>query len=377
MSAGRMGALIALQAMAIAALAGWILLHPGGSPVLPAAASGTTQARPAGAGGAAPAVGLAGAGGPAVTGGATGQDAGEAGGEGGDGLPVVHLSDAVQHASGVRVAALSAARAPVQVDAWGEVLSPQGLADSRLRLRQAATDAVQWDVPLAQAVREHERLETLWRDGGNVARKLVDQAASEQAQLEARQAAARSLQEAVRAAVRAEWGEILSRELERPEGGALAGVLAQREVLLLIAADAPARARVAVAGAAGGTTVPASRLAPAARALVGALRPSWYWLAPAAALRAGDRIRLIDQTGSLDGVRVPESAVVWQAGQSWVYLAVDGEHFRRQAVSLGAPLGDGWFAGPPLRPAAEVVVQGAQLVLSEESRALIRNENGD
>ncbi len=351
--------LIGLQAAVILGLIGWLALRP--ARLLPA----SPDSADAGPGERAAIPDSDGPGG-------KGKEAPEAAEAG-----VVRLSAAMQQASGLRIARLEAAYAPPQGETWGEVLPAQGLADARLRLRQAALDVEQWDPALARARHESERLDALWQDGGNVARKLVDQAQAEQTQLESRQAAARSLQDALRGSLRSEWGPVLLEALERADGGVLAGVLSGSERLLLIGAPAGVRAEVTLAGHPE-SVIPVRRLAAAAQGLAGGTQPTWYWLAPAAPLRAGQRVRMsLGSRVAAAGVRVPESAVVWQAGQSWVYLVEDAQRFRRQAVILGGALPGGWFAGAPLLPGSPVVVQGAQLLLSEESRALIRNENGD
>ena len=94
----------------------------------------------------------------------------------------------------------------------------------------------------------------------------------------------------------------------------------------------------------------------------------------------------------VDGVIVPNTAVVWHAGKSWVYRKRDAETFGRYEISTASELGDGWFqatapetgsdeAALPqsasLVPGDEVVISGAQLLLSEELKYQIRNENED
>ncbi|MDE3010110.1 MAG: hypothetical protein KGI67_04420 [Pseudomonadota bacterium] len=354
-------ALMVSQGLVIAALAALLWLRAGAQP--PAVSAPAMAGSPApGAQAGADGDGVARS--PAVPGGSA------------DGDGTVHLGEAVLQASAVKVAPLQAAAAPRQGEAWGEVLPTLGLADARLRLRQAEADAAQWDQPLARARRESARLEALWQDGGNVARKLVEQAQGEVDQVAQRQEAARAVQAAVRSAVRAEWGEALLLALEQPDGGAVAGVLDGRQRLLLVAAGDAAHATVSVLGAGGPLAV--SRLGPATQVTAGGSRPTWYWLAPAGILRSGQRVSMPVGTATHTmGVRVPEAAVVWHAGQPWVYLEEGPGRFRRQAIEAPAALASDWFVAAPLRPGQRVVVQGAQLLLSEESKALIRNENGD
>ena len=75
------------------------------------------------------------------------------------------------------------------------------------------------------------------------------------------------------------------------------------------------------------------------------------------------------------GVLVPAAAVVWHGGKPWVYRQTGPTRFDRVAVDLAPVQGDSWFESAHLRPGEQVVISGAQLLLSEESRLQIRNEN--
>ena len=78
-----------------------------------------------------------------------------------------------------------------------------------------------------------------------------------------------------------------------------------------------------------------------------------------------------------DGTIVPNEAVVWHAGKAWVYVVHDPETFARYEISIANELYDGWFQSGLLEADDEVVVSGAQLLLSEELKFQIRNENED
>ncbi len=75
------------------------------------------------------------------------------------------------------------------------------------------------------------------------------------------------------------------------------------------------------------------------------------------------------------GVVVPNSAVVWLDGRAWAYLQKDRERFIRQEVVTNHPGGKGWFVTKNFQAGDYVVVQGAQLLLSEEFRAQIKIED--
>lgn len=89
------------------------------------------------------------------------------------------------------------------------------------------------------------------------------------------------------------------------------------------------------------------------------------------ALRPGAAVLgYIARPGSpLQGVAIPESAVVRYQGKAWVYLASSTENeFDRKEVTLDHPLpdGTGWFITEGLKGDERVVTHGAAAMLSTE-----------
>jgi len=76
------------------------------------------------------------------------------------------------------------------------------------------------------------------------------------------------------------------------------------------------------------------------------------------------------------GAVVPQSAVIWQTGKSWVYVQTAKEKFARREVELEDPASGGWFTRS-LKPGDKVVTRGAQMLLSEEFKSQIRVEDAD
>lgn len=74
---------------------------------------------------------------------------------------------------------------------------------------------------------------------------------------------------------------------------------------------------------------------------------------------------------------VTSEAIVWYGGKAWVYHKQSAERFMRRQVSTENETSDGWFNKGALKAEDEVVVSGAQLLLSEEFKYQITNENED
>ena len=68
----------------------------------------------------------------------------------------------------------------------------------------------------------------------------------------------------------------------------------------------------------------------------------------------------------VNGVRVPFSAVLRHEGAGWVYVQTDTNQFVRLEIPLDRLQENGWFVSENLSVTNEVIVSGAQTVLSAE-----------
>lgn len=72
------------------------------------------------------------------------------------------------------------------------------------------------------------------------------------------------------------------------------------------------------------------------------------------------------------GVLIPRNAVVRFNGKPWVYLQSGKDTFTRREISENEPLAGGWFINANFKPGDQVVVVGAQMLLSEEQKNQIQ-----
>lgn len=78
--------------------------------------------------------------------------------------------------------------------------------------------------------------------------------------------------------------------------------------------------------------------------------------------------------GAQAGVLVPRSAVVRFQGRAWVYVQTADDRFARRELTQAEPTELGWFAGAGLAPGERAVIAGAQVLLSEEQKGQIEQE---
>jgi hypothetical protein len=341
----------------------------------------------------------------------------------------LRIPEAEQRASGIVVVPLVAAGGDAAVEATGVVLDLAPLIESRVRRAAHEVEARTARAAAAAAETEYRRAQTLFEDDRNVSERAVLAARAEWQAARDRVAAAETAARGVQDSARAQWGAALATAAFGGDDG-LRPFVEQREVVVQIAvsnravaaalarpvaiaalgsaqstrarcfARAPTRAaanagafgtavlcRANADGLAAGTRVvarvaidaPTSAVtAPVARtAALPAAATTGTTSAPAVRAAHDDDDRPAMPRGGASTVVIPESAVVWLAGRPWVWLRSAPDIFERRPVQATQLTDAGWIEPTGFAPGDEVVVTGAQLLLSEELEYQIRNENED
>ncbi|MBT8446729.1 MAG: hypothetical protein HKO62_00020, partial [Gammaproteobacteria bacterium] len=125
----------------------------------------------------------------------------------------------------------------------------------------------------------------------------------------------------------------------------------------------------------------------AARRRLGTRGHTAWYLVEGHDLSASTRLYAwLSRTGAAGGARdrtsatvtvVPASALVWHSGRSWVYRREADGAFVRIAVDTGAQTADGRLVSGALEAGDDIVTRGAQVLLSEEFRWSIPDEDED
>lgn len=302
------------------------------------------------------------------------------------GSTVITLTPETQKQSDIHTAPLKGTTHLDTFSSYGSVVSIEPLVDLRTRYLAAKAEANIARASLANSKQEYQRLQQLNRDNRNISDRAVMAAEAVWKADEAKVSAAEMAASSIRDNIRQSWGESLAESVTKQGSESLQSLLEYREVLLRITLpfDYPtpkpdSLLMVAPAGTRG-KAIQARFVSASPQTDPTVQGKSYYFRAPADDLRAGMRVtaRMPNSTGkSVTGVIVPESAVVWYGGQAWVYRKEAANRFVRQAVSTEQEADTGWFNSGSLKPGQEVVVQGAQLLLSEEFKYQIKNENED
>ncbi len=280
---------------------------------------------------------------------------------------VIALDRGAQARIGLQTKVLAAAQLAPEVKAYGRVLDPTPLLTlaAEVSAAQAAS---------AASSAEYERLRVLHQEDRNASARAVQDA-------EALARRDRIAVESARARLALSWGNVLAEDDHLPE--LMRSLIALES--LLVRVDLPAGE--AVAGE------------PTAVRLSSVVEERWEdaeLLSPAPTvdpLVQGRGFLVLAKGGSLrlrpgssvmamlalagapqGGVVVPRTAVVRAFGAGWVYVQVGDEEFSRRLIALEYPTQDGWFVTSDFTPGDNVVVAGAQMLLSEELKRQFETE---
>ncbi|HUW26985.1 MAG TPA: hypothetical protein VMV97_00110 [Sulfuriferula sp.] len=275
--------------------------------------------------------------------------------------------------SGIEAQALPATRFQPQTSAYASVLDPGPLLLLRGQLRSAQ---LQTDAARAQAAaseREYQRLSVLNGQDHTVSDKVTETAHAtrdaDRAHLEAAQASLL----AARDTARSRWGDVLVGWALAARSPQLDALNSGQQALLSVALpqnDAtdspPPTIRIGLSGTGGGE-ITARLVSPSPLADPVIQSPTYFYQAPRAGLRTGMRIDALLPAGpSLEGVAIPNSAVVWYANRPWVYVQSDDTHFVRREIAVDTPAPGGWFVAHGWHGGERVAVKGAALLFSQE-----------
>ena len=285
-----------------------------------------------------------------------------------------------QRAAGIVVQTPAAAEYRAAQRYFGVVADPRMLVDARQRYLSLGTQMAAAEAALVQRRADRARIQALFDEGRNATARELELAQAALASEEQRLNALLTERRAVVDGLRVVWGDAFA---ERPDAtDALLARAAGREVELvqfvMPAGVEPRntdwRVNVAAAESPG---APARLVGRSPQTVPGLQGDTWLLAVPRAGLPAGARVRVLADGGKpLAGVRVPPSAIVRFGGKAWVYLQVEPEQFERRALATDRPLGDGLFSDA-FTSDTQLVTSGAQLLLSEEFKFQIKNENSD
>jgi len=304
-----------------------------------------------------------------------------------EGQTLIEVNKATQRQSAIVTSPLQAIDYRETVLSYGKVVSIANLIDLRSQYLTILADTQVHEQAATAKQQDYDRLYALNQDDKNVADKVVIKAKqalmSEQTKLKVIRNKAQHLVDSIRQ----RWGNRLATLATQANTATFNQLLNNQSVLLEItlpfkAAQPAKHSTISIAPTSAlQKTVKARYLSPAPGNSNQTMQgKTYYYTAAAAFLRVDMPVKVLGLTTSeqaAEGVYVPNKAVVWYAGRPWVYQKTEETTFTRLPINIETEINDGWFYQGTLSSNDEIVTSGAQLLLSEEFKYQITNENDD
>jgi hypothetical protein len=292
------------------------------------------------------------------------------------GVPVITLGAAAQRTDGIAIATLRNAPHRRQLRTYGSVLDAAPLTELHNRYDNARAQLDIAQAKLAATAAAAQRARKLYHDRQNISTAALQAAEAAYRVDRAGVAAAQSQLRTLAVTARQRWGAVLGAAIvdDRP---LLQRLTAQQEFLVQVTLQPGASVapppREAAMQLADGARVKLRFVSWATRTDPRLQGMSLLFTAPAGTglLPGMNVVALVAAGPAVAGVVVPATAVVWQDGRAWAYFRSGGDRFARRPVATAWRTAGGYVV-EGISDGSEVVVAGAQMLLSEEARASLK-----
>lgn len=308
-----------------------------------------------------------------------------------EGLPAVRLTEEIMSRSGIQTSSLQVVSHLHEARATGLVVDFQPLLGRRTDYHKAGSDLILAEESLQASARVYERLRVLHKERANVSLRQVEEARFRMTENKTRKVSAAQLMQNARTETMQKWGKELSgwalgsQEAGKEQSSYFDRLLQKQDVLIMVTLPPdltlpeetsfvfinthPERS----------TSRKAYLISPASHTNPLSQGVTYFFRTPAENMRIGMYLSawVIVSDEVETGVDVPLASVIWYGGQPWVYVQVEEDLYSRRPVTDYRETDFGWFITDTFEQDEKIVIRGGQLLLSEELRWQIPDEDDD
>nr|WP_085984980.1 multidrug transporter [Methylobacterium nodulans] len=297
-----------------------------------------------------------------------------------DGRSIVKLAPAERRQIGVETVTLRTAQHREERQAYGAVLDLARVTDLTNAYASAKAQLLTAQARLEVSRSAYQRAKAL---GPYATAVQVETAEGSFRTDEASLAAAESQLRTLAATAQQEWGAVIGRAIV--ERSALVTRLIERE-RFLVQVTLPPGESVGTPPATAyaelppqSARVPLDYVSPATRTDQRIQGLSYFYTVAGDSgfLPGMSSLVFVPSARAVAGVAVPEDAVVHWQGGAWFYRSVGPDAFARHPLNTDGPMSDDTFVVAGLPDETEIVLRGAQALLSEEMKNQIRVSGDD
>jgi hypothetical protein len=290
----------------------------------------------------------------------------------------VKLSPAQQKQIGLETAVLNVEPHQEQLRAYGAVVDIARITELTNNYANAKAQLQTAQAKLEVAKSAFDRTKNLV-DSAALPKKEAEVAEGTFRTDQATLAAAESQVKTLAATAQQEWGAVLGKGIVERSSDVVRLIERERFLVQVTLSPGASLAKLPDTALAQAPTrnanidlqyvSPATRTDPRIQGL------SYFFVAPGdSGLLPGMNTTVYVPSGkTYEGVFVEDTAIVQWQGRSWVYLRAGADTFKRQPISTDQPVSDDDYVVRDIPGGSEVVMRGAQVLLSEEAKSELRD----
>jgi multidrug efflux pump subunit AcrA (membrane-fusion protein) len=294
----------------------------------------------------------------------------------------VFMTTQAQSLSGLQTATLTAVSHQSEFTAYGIAVDIHPLIELRRQYLLALTEQTGTIARFKHAEQSLNRQQNLYQEGSVSKRDLQVQQAqwqTDKAQLDASGVQSKSILDEASLS----WGKKLTEQALTTHSDLLGAFLSGKKTLLQITlpvnkqlANDITRIEVEASGNRS-LAIKAELISAALHADNTTQGESYFFQTEGHHIRPRMRVfAWIPESGyKQSGVVIPKSALIWHLNQAFVYVKTAAEQFHRCTIDPFSETNGGYFVGNGVSAGDELVITGGQLLLSEEFKGQIPDEN--
>jgi len=299
---------------------------------------------------------------------------------------IITLSDSMVKNSGINVQPISESRKRSTNQSYGYVVNLKNLIDYQTNYLNLNFEINKLNLQLKEEIVRFKTLQSLNEDNKNIADLVVGEKEIEINNLRNNLNIQKSNKNNLLRVIGQEWGQSFKDLLTDPKTSLLQNIFNSDSRLIKITIannkiqNLPPSELVLFSPLQPKNKYKANFVSKAPFGSLDIQGSSYFYLALGNDLMIGSKINSYIESAEDSQIKkfhIPKSAIIWNAGKPWIYVESSNNSFLRHPIFKLEEVNDGWVVQFENIPPRAIVTKGTQLLLSEEYKHLITNENED
>ncbi len=306
-----------------------------------------------------------------------------------NGINYINLSPEIQSNSGIKTQPVQISDYIKNLTNYATVLSIDSLIEQKNRFNEIKNQISLLSNELERDKKNYERFKALNDDNKNVSDKALQEMKVNFENTKIKLQTTQELITGIKQNIRAQWGEIILSMIDAGARKELFEFLVQgkaRIIKVTLPENAdnqpPKSISLALIDNLNEKFL-ASYLAESPTLDKSIKGKTYFYIVYSNQLRIDSKVianqvqnKLSSESGKY--LAIPKEAVIWNSGQAWVYVQSSENKFFRKSIETTTESSNGWIVKEnQIKENDIIVINGAQLLLSEEFKYQIKNENDD